>query len=281
MQQQDNELAGAPLGKEVGYPGGYDASLLYPISRAAGREQRGIPDERTLPFLGADIWTAYELSWLNLRGRPEVAIARIVVPCQSPNLIESKSLKLYLNGFTMARLASAAVLRETVAADLSSAAGMSVYVDLVEEGGFRDEHLQEFEGTNLDRLDIECDVYEPDAHLLKADFRQAPHTEVLTSNLLKSNCPVTGQPDWGSLRIDYTGFPIDHASLLRYIVSYREHNDFHEQCVERIFMDISEQCRPQRLSVYGRYTRRGGLDINPFRSSAPERMPAVARLARQ
>ncbi len=278
---RENVLAGAPLGHDVAYDVGYDPSLLYPIPRERARAELGLAADRTLPFLGADIWAGYELSWLNERGRPQVAIVRLVVPCQSPNLVESKSLKLYLNGFAMARVASADVLRETIAADLSAAAGAAVYVDLVESGAFGRERLQEFDGTPLDRLDIECSVYRPDAGLLEADFHQQPHTEVLNSNLLRSNCPVTGQPDWGSVRIAYTGCPIDHASLLRYIVSFREHTGFHEQCVERMFMDIRERCQPQRLSVFARYTRRGGLDINPLRSSAPELMPPFVRLARQ
>ena len=276
------------LGKASSYPDRYDPGLLFPIPRAPKRAEIGIDTQP--PFMGADLWTAYELSWLNLRGKPQVAIAQVVVPCESPNIIESKSLKLYLGSFSNTRFADAAEVLARLKADLGPAVwpqqgqvspGASVGVKLIAPEDFAGQRIAALEGLSLDRLDIECEHYSPAPELLTAAFDEQPVSEVLTSDLLKSNCLVTGQPDWGSVQISYSGAQIDQGALLRYLVSFRNHTEFHEQCVERIFMDVWSRCKPTRLAVYARYTRRGGLDINPFRSSYPQPLPAQLRTARQ
>lgn len=274
------------LGKASAYVDQYDASLLFPIPRIAKRREIDIQGE--LPFFGADLWTAFELSWLNSRGKPVVALAHFTIPCETPNIIESKSFKLYLNSFNNTRFDSLeavqARLREDVNEALwrgAAARQSSAGVRVIAQDNFEFQKVQELEGLNLDRLDIECSDYTPRPDLLKADHENPPVTETLVSHLLKSNCLVTGQPDWGSVQISYTGAAIDQEALLRYIVSFRNHNEFHEQCVERIFMDITRQCQPMKLSVYARYTRRGGLDINPLRTSHPMALPSNTRTARQ
>jgi 7-cyano-7-deazaguanine reductase len=284
------------LGKQSAYVDHYDASLLFPIPRIGKRREIGI--DGTPNFFGADLWTAFELSWLNPRGKPQVAIAHITVPCDSTNIVESKSFKLYLNSFNNTQFADVAAVTACLRADLNAAiwqqAGAdigaspiqsSVGVKILLPEMFDREPVHELDGLNLDRLDIECPQGAPGSapkhELLVAAFDEAPVSEVFTSNLLKSNCLVTGQPDWGSVRISYEGPQIDQGSLLQYIVSFRNHNEFHEQCVERIFMDIWTRCKPIKLSVYARYTRRGGLDINPFRTSYPQAVPLNIRTARQ
>ncbi|MCM2342005.1 NADPH-dependent 7-cyano-7-deazaguanine reductase QueF [Rhodoferax sp.] len=275
----------SPLGQPALYADQYDAALLFPIARAPQRTELGIG--ATLPFLGADLWTAFELSWLNLRGKPQVALAHITVPCESANIIESKSLKLYLGSFNNTRFPDAAEVLARLRADLTEAAWRggivqsSVGVRLVAAELFDREPIEELDGLSLDRLELDCDRYTPAPELLSAATEEAPVTEVLTSNLLRSNCPVTDQPDWGSVQISYFGPQIEQAGLLRYIISFRNHQGFHEHCVERMFMDIQARCQPHKLSVYARYTRRGGLDINPFRTSYPQALPANRRNARQ
>lgn len=273
------------LGKTSAYADQYEASLLFPIPRLAKRLELGLAGMP--PFLGADLWTAFELSWLNLRGKPQVALAHFTVPCETPNIIESKSFKLYLNSFNNTRFADAAEVQARLRADISEAAWRGaaqpsiVGVKLLLPELFDREPVHEMDGLSLDRLDVECTRYTPAPDLLRAAFDEQPVSEVLTSNLLKSNCLVTGQPDWGSVQIRYSGPQIEQAGLLQYLVSFRNHHEFHEQCVERIFMDLWTQCKPARLSVYARYTRRGGLDINPFRTSHPQGLPANVRMARQ
>ncbi|MBC5781941.1 NADPH-dependent 7-cyano-7-deazaguanine reductase QueF [Ramlibacter sp. USB13] len=273
------------LGKPVAYPDQYDAALLYPIARAPKREEIGIAGAP--PFFGADLWTAYEVSWLNPRGKPQVALAHITIPCETPNIVESKSLKLYLGSFNGTAFASADEVRERLRKDIGEAvwrgapAPASIGVRLVLPDMFDAQQVQELDGLSLDRLDIECTHYTPAPELLTSAVDEQPVEEVLTSNLLKSNCLVTGQPDWGSIQIRYTGPQIDQGGLLRYLVSFRNHDEFHEQCVERIFMDVWRRCKPSRLAVYARYTRRGGLDINPLRTSHPMALPANVRNARQ
>jgi 7-cyano-7-deazaguanine reductase len=273
------------LGKASAYVDQYDASLLFPIPRCGKRAEIGITGDA--PFFGADMWTAFELSWLNLRGKPQVALAHFTVPCESTHIVESKSFKLYLNSFNNTRFAEAADVLARLRADISEAVWRggpvrsSVGVKLVAPDLFDREPVYELDGLNLDRLDIECTRYEPAPDLLCTTEDDGPVTEVLVSNLLKSNCLVTGQPDWGSVQISYTGLPIGQEGLLQYLVSFRNHNEFHEQCVERIFMDIWTRCKPLKLTVYARYTRRGGLDINPFRTSYPQPLPGNTRTARQ
>lgn len=274
------------LGKTSAYADQYDPSLLFPLPRQPKRDEIGIQDK--LPFFGADLWTAFELSWLNQRGKPQVALAHFTIPCETPNIIESKSFKLYLNSFNNTRFDSLEAVQERLREDINEALWRgaparlsSASVRVMAPEHFETQRVQELEGLSLDRLDVECTDYSPRPDLLKADHDNPPVTETLVSHLLKSNCLVTGQPDWGSVQISYTGAAIDQEGLLRYIVSFRNHNEFHEQCVERIFMDIMRQCRPLKLSVYARYTRRGGLDINPLRTSAPMAIPKNVRTARQ
>jgi len=273
------------LGKPAGYIDHYDRSLLFPIPRGPKRAEIGLVGQ--LPFFGADLWTAFELSWLDPRGKPQLAIAHITVPCETPQIVESKSFKLYLGSFSNSTFGSADEVRTRIRDDVSEAvwrgasSQSSVGVRLVLPEAFDREPVHELDGLSLDRLEVECTDYTPRPELLAATFGEQPVTEVLTSNLLKSNCLVTGQPDWGSIQIRYSGPQIEQAGLLRYLVSFRNHNEFHEQCVERIFMDVWRRCKPTRLAVYARYTRRGGLDINPFRTSHPSALPANVRTARQ
>nr|WP_198984350.1 NADPH-dependent 7-cyano-7-deazaguanine reductase QueF [Herbaspirillum sp. ASV7] len=271
----------SPLGKSSEYPTHYDPSLLFPIPRAPKRAELQISG--TLPFFGADFWTAYEISWLNLRGKPQIAIATFMVPADSPNIIESKSFKLYLNSFNQERLENADHLVEKLRHDLSAAAGATVQVTLTEAAQFGQVQFGELGGLSLDRLDVEIEATaHPDGSILRARHDEATVEETLVSHLLKSNCPVTSQPDWGSVQIHYVGAPIDQERLLKYIIGFREHNEFHEQCVERIFTDILHYCKPQKLAVYARYTRRGGLDINPWRSNfSSAKPPSQLRNARQ
>jgi 7-cyano-7-deazaguanine reductase len=270
----------SPLGKSAAYRSDYAPELLFPIPRQGKRDELQL--HGTLPFFGVDIWNAYELSWLNLRGKPQVAIARVSVPADSPNIVESKSFKLYLNSFNQTRLDSADALRALLQQDLSAGFGAPVQVALTLQEQFAGLKMGELDGLLLDRLDVDIDQYTPSPLLLKAALQDAPVEEKLVSHLLKSNCLVTGQPDWGSVQIHYAGPQIDQESLLKYLIGFREHNEFHEQCVERIFVDILRQCAPQKLAVYARYTRRGGLDINPWRSNfSTGQPPSNLRNARQ
>lgn len=274
------------LGRASAYADRYDRSLLFPIARATQREAMGIRSG-ALPFFGADLWTAFEVSWLNARGKPQLAIAHFTIPCETPNIIESKSFKLYLNSFNNSTFASIDAVREHLRTDLAEAAWRGsdqsggIGVKLLTPELFDREPVHEIDGLDLDRLDIECTRYQPAPDLLSSDTTQVHVNETLTSRLLKSNCLVTGQPDWGSVQIRYSGPPIDQAGLLAYIVSFRNHNEFHEPCAERMFTDIWSRCKPTKLAVYARYTRRGGLDINPFRTSWPQALPANIRTARQ
>ncbi|HET8898996.1 MAG TPA: NADPH-dependent 7-cyano-7-deazaguanine reductase QueF [Rhodanobacteraceae bacterium] len=273
-----NDVSHSPLGKDTRYGGGYDPALLYPIPRAQNRAGIGIT--APLPFVGCDVWTAWELSWLDARGKPQVAIARIRFDAASPCIIESKSLKLYLYGYASRRLASSAALIAQLEHDLGHASGAAVTVTLVLPDAFAGERILAPSGEIIDDIAVDIDHYGPPrAELLRHHAEQADET--LVTRLMKSNCPVTGQPDWASVHIRYQGPRLDRAALLRYIVSFREHSEFHEHCVERIYVDLMRQCQPSRLDVYARYTRRGGLDINPWRSSRDADPPTTARAARQ
>jgi len=269
----------SPLGKTSAYQAQYAPELLFPIARQQKRDELGISG--TVPFFGVDIWNAYEISWLNMRGKPQVAIATITAPSDSPNIVESKSFKLYLNSFNQTRLANTDALLALLREDLSNAFGAPVHVKLTMPEDFDKVQMGELDGLLLDRLDIDIDSYSPSPALLKANMEEAPVEETLVSHLLKSNCLVTGQPDWASVQVRYAGPQIDQEGLLRYLIGFREHNEFHEQCVERIFMDILRQCKPNKLAVYARYTRRGGLDINPWRANFSTAKPPNLRTARQ
>ena len=269
----------SPLGKTSEYVSSYTPSLLFPISRTAKWAELGLSAE-TLPYRGVDIWNCYELSWLTPAGKPVVAIGEFSIPADSPNIIESKSFKLYLNSLNQSAFDSREALRAVLQKDLSAAAGAPVGVRLRSLDEVAEEGIGRLPGSCIDELDIAVDGYgQPRPELLRCDAGRIVE-EQLYSHLLKSNCPVTGQPDWGTLVVDYRGPALDPASLLAYLVSFRQHQDFHEQCVERIFLDLQRLLQPQALSVYARYVRRGGLDINPYRSLA-EVAPDNRRLVRQ
>ncbi|WP_278400541.1 NADPH-dependent 7-cyano-7-deazaguanine reductase QueF [Hafnia paralvei] len=281
MSYQDHKaLSGLTLGKATEYRDQYDATLLQQVPRSMNREPLGLYPE-TLPFRGGDIWTLYELSWLNAKGLPQVAIADVELDAFSHNLIESKSFKLYLNSFNQTRFADWNEVQTTLQRDLAHCAQGNVSVQLMSLDSVEGQAIASFDGECIDHQDIEITHYEFNAELLKnAANKQAIVEETLVSHLLKSNCLITHQPDWGSVMIQYRGPKIDREALLRYLVSFRHHNEFHEQCVERIFCDIQRFCQPETLSVYARYTRRGGLDINPWRTNTPFVAPK-GRLVRQ
>ncbi|MDF1677490.1 MAG: NADPH-dependent 7-cyano-7-deazaguanine reductase QueF [Legionellaceae bacterium] len=253
------------LGQASSCDNTYNPKRLFAIPREPKRAQLQL-DSVSLPFSGVDIWNHYEVSWLNPKGKPCVAMARIMYDCTSPYLIESKSLKLYFNALNHTQFDSAAALEVCIAKDLSACLKTDVSVQII---ALHDADARiaapQFEGELVDGLDIACTVYDVDATLLtvEADVVDA----VLCSDLLRSNCPVTNQPDWGSVQVCYTGPRIVPSSFLKYVVSFRNHQGFHEQCIEQMFIDILKYCSPERLTVYGRYTRRGGIDINPYRST--------------
>lgn len=281
MSYQDNPaLAALPLGKSTEYRAQYDATLLQAVARSLNREPLGLSPD-ALPFHGADIWTLYELSWLNANGLPQVAMAEVELDAYSANLIESKSFKLYLNSFNQTRFADWETVQRTLQRDLAHCAQGGVRVTLLRLAQIEGQPIASLPGICIDEQSITIDDYRFDPHLLDnaADPTRVVE-ETLVSHLLKSNCLITHQPDWGSVMIRYRGGAINREALLRYLVSFRQHNEFHEQCVERIFNDIRRCCQPQSLSVYARYTRRGGLDINPWRSDVPFQPPR-GRLARQ
>lgn len=276
--QKETFVADAPLGKKSTYIAHYTPELLFPIPRQRKRDEIHVPTP--LPFYGFDTWNAYEVSWLNLKGKPEIAIIQCDISCFSINIIESKSFKLYLNSFNNTRFASAEVVKATIAKDTQKAAAGEVAIALYPIATCNGQYFSQFSGFCLDDLDITCDTYTTQPNYLTCHSQQIV-TETLVSNLLKSNCLVTGQPDWGTVQIKYTGHAIDKPGLLQYIVSFRDHHEFHEQCVERMFMDISARCQPTHLMIEARYTRRGGLDINPVRSSHALTPTTNIRLARQ
>lgn len=270
-------LQGLSLGQQSAYISQYTPSLLQPVPRSLNRDDLGLRGE--LPFQGCDVWTLYELSWLNAKGKPVVAIGEAFVPATSPNLIESKSFKLYLNSFNQTRCDSLEAVQALLVQDLSGCAGAPVSVTLftLDQAPHQ---IAQLPGECIDSLDIEVDGYEFDETLLQGAAGHEIVEETLHSHLLKSNCLVTSQPDWGSVVIHYRGPRLDREKLLRYLISFRQHNEFHEQCIERIFTDLKHFCAPEQLTVHARYTRRGGLDINPFRSDW-EPVPANLRLIRQ
>ena len=279
MNYQDNSLKSLKLGQKTEYASQYDRTLLQPVPRTLNRDGLGITQNQ--PFtIGADIWTAYEISWLNEKGLPQVAIADIYLDYQSQNLIESKSFKLYLNSFNQSKFTDFNTVQQTMQRDLSECAQGDVKVRLNPVAVYDSQKIDHLQGDCIDEQDIEITSYEFNADWLKDCVSDEIVEEKLVSHLLKSNCLITNQPDWGTLHIHYVGKKIDHEKLLRYVVSFRQHNEFHEQCVERIFCDLMHYAKPEKLTVYARYTRRGGLDINPFRSNF-ENLPENLRLARQ
>ena len=280
QRQQQNKENKSELGKQSTYDGHYNPTRLYPIPRAEKREEIDIAPN-AIPFYGFDAWNHYEVSWLNHKGKPIVAVAEIVYDCHSPNIIESKSLKLYFNSLNNTKFSSAKEVSSVIKKDLEKMLISQVDVKLHPLHTIT--HLAlatSLHGESIDDLDIDCSTYQVAPTFLSTDNKIVK--ECLYSDLLKSNCLVTGQPDWGSVQIIYKGKKINREGLLRYIVSFRDHHEFHEQCIERIYMDITRYCEPLELTVYGRYTRRGGLDINPCRSSKPiDHTPYHIRLIRQ
>ena len=275
-------MATLPLGQATQYPDQYDPSLLFQIPRSENRLKLNIKAGQALPFVGIDIWNAFELSWLNTKGKPQIALAEFQIPADSPNMIESKSFKLYLNSLNNARFADEQEVRERLVADLSAAAGSKITARIQANETIAKKGIQEMGGVLLDRLDIEIDPHIPaDPTLLGVNEDFGPIEQCLVSHLLKSNCPVTGQPDWASVQIRYQGRPILEEGLLRYLIGFRQLGEFHEHCVETIFSDIKRECKTDKLSVYARYTRRGGLDINPFRTDHNAPWPDNTRHARQ
>jgi 7-cyano-7-deazaguanine reductase len=271
-----------PLGKQTDYISVYAPQLLFPIARAESRAL--LENAATLPFYGVDIWTGYELSWLDQRGKPVVAIAEFWIPCDSEFIVESKSFKLYLNSLNQTQFEDVAGVETIIGKDLARITNANVRVSVVPVAGQVHAlpylaEINEVAAELLDELEVSVDTYHPAPELLVTDAEVVD--ECLVSHLLKTNCPVTGQPDWASIVIRYKGKKIQRENLLRYIISFREHQDFHEHCVERIYSDIATRCAPEALTVYARYTRRGGLDINPFRTSNPELQPELVRLIRQ
>ncbi|MDO4429952.1 MAG: NADPH-dependent 7-cyano-7-deazaguanine reductase QueF [Lonepinella koalarum] len=279
MNYQGDSLSALKLGQKTEYNENYDRTLLQSVPRSLHRDGLGITHIQ--PFsVGADIWTAYEISWLNAKGVPQVAIADVEIDFRSLNLIESKSFKLYLNSFNQSKFSTLAEVQQIMQQDLKDCAKGEVKVRLNLLQNYTQQQIAAFEGDCIDNVDIEINDYNFNAALLKHCTLDNQIEETLVSHLLKSNCLITNQPDWGSVQIHYVGKQIDREKLLRYLVSFRRHNEFHEQCVERIFCDIMHFARPEKLTVYARYTRRGGLDINPFRSNF-DSIPTNLRLARQ
>lgn len=272
------------LGRTAAYPRTLDAGILFPIARAQSRQSLPLPSETAdaLPFVGEDRWTAWELSWLDPRGKPQIAVVRLTVPAESPRLVESKSLKLYLNGYAGMRFDHADAVAARIAVDLAPVLDASPEVTLVSGAAIDSVAVRALAGHSLDEQAIAIDHGGQVDPGLLAIASGAECEETLVTRLFRSNCPVTGQPDWADLQIRYRGRRIDHAGLLRYLVSFRDSREFHEHCVERIWLDIRERCRPDGLLVYARFTRRGGIDINPWRAHdrhwAP---PADVRAARQ
>lgn len=279
MNYQDKSLSALKLGQNTEYKSQYDASLLQPVPRRLNREGLGIVEQQ--PFnQGADVWTCYELSWLNSNGLPQVAIADVEIDFKSENLIESKSFKLYLNSFNQTKFASIEEVEQTLTRDLSQCASGQVSVKIHKLADYTNQPIVNFSGECIDEQEIQIESYIFSNQHLENVAEDEIVEETLVSHLLKSNCLITSQPDWGSVQIHYVGKRLNREKLLRYLVSFREHNEFHEQCVERIFTDLMQFAKPEKLTVYARYTRRGGLDINPFRSNF-ESIPVNLRMARQ
>ena len=279
MNYQDKSLSALKLGQNTEYKSQYDASLLQPVPRRLNREGLGIVEQQ--PFnQGADVWTCYELSWLNPHGLPQVAIADVEIDFKSENLIESKSFKLYLNSFNQTKFASIEEVEQTLTRDLRKCASGQVSVKIHKLADYTNQLIVNFAGECIDEQEIQIESYTFSNQYLENIAEDEIVEETLVSHLLKSNCLITSQPDWGSVQIHYVGKRLNREKLLRYLVSFREHNEFHEQCVERIFTDLMQFAKPEKLTVYARYTRRGGLDINPFRSNF-ESVPVNLRMARQ
>lgn len=276
---QDPSIQNLTLGKNTEYVGNYQPNLLQPVPRKLNRDAIEV-NEESLPFYGQDIWYGYEISWLNSKGKPIVRVAEFIFHCTSPNIVESKSFKLYLNSFNQTKFSDESQVIEAMQKDLANCSGAEVEVNLYRVDKCDALAITSMEAECIDDLDIEMDEYQLSTETLTVEENSEKTETTLVSHLLKSNCLITNQPDWATIYIQYKGMKISETGLLKYLVSFREHNEFHEQCVERIFTDIMNLCQPEYLSVYARYTRRGGLDINPYRSTLDENAPK-ARTLRQ
>jgi len=255
-----------PLGQQTVYVSEYDAGLLFPVQRAEARRQLKLG--MSLPFQGEDCWTAYEISWLDKQGKPQMRLAEFFFDCDSLNIVESKSFKLYLNSFNQTQFCNESEVIQCMQNDLSAASGKPCRIKFYHTSDSQALTIADLPGTCIDALDVTIEHYEPSPQLLNINESNECVDNIIYSHLLKTNCPVTGQPDWATVFFEYTGYEIDQASLLAYIISFRGHQDFHENCVERLFCDIQQYCQPTQLSICARYTRRGGLDINPLRTNA-------------
>lgn len=276
--QNSRVLESLTLGKATEYANKYDANLLQGVPRSLNRDDLSLVKDN-LPFFGEDVWYGYELSWLNNKGKPVVAVAEFRVPCTSDNLIESKSFKLYLNSLNQSQFENVETVQRILKKDLSNIANADVSVALFPVDQCPALSIDVIKAKCIDDLDITLSNYQYDPSLLSSSKTgETDVEEYLVSHLLKSNCLITNQPDWASVYIRYQGNKICHESLLRYLISFREHNEFHEQCVERIYCDIMKHCHVDHLEVFARYTRRGGLDINPFRSSTQKSAPNTRTL---
>ena len=280
--QNSKALNKLTLGKVTEYCSEYNPNLLQAVPRSLNRDDLSL-EVNDLPFVGEDVWYGYELSWLNNKGKPVVAVAEFRFACTSPNLVESKSFKLYLNSFNQSKFSSMSDVEKTLIKDLSATAQTQTEVKLfsVEQCSALAIASPVSSTICIDEEDVNIDDYQYQAEILstaQANTLMDNVTEKLVSHLLKSNCLITNQPDWASIYIDYKGKAIDHAVLLQYLISFRQHNEFHEQCVERIFCDLQQYCQLEELTVFARYTRRGGLDINPFRSTHLTRAPLMRTL---
>lgn len=280
LYEHNDALKNLSLGKMSDYKSSYDAHLLQGVPRSLNRNELKL-NAAHLPFVGFDLWNMYELSWLNSKGKPVVATGIAKVPFDSDNLIESKSFKLYLNSFNQTKFGSLDEVQKTLVADLSKCANKAVSVVLNDNLDKFEDKLGTFNGICLDALDIKIDNYQFTPDYLQDICSAETVTETLYSHLLKSNCLITSQPDWGSVEISYTGRKLNREKLLRYLISFRQHNEFHEQCIERIYCDLMKFAQIDSLSVYARYTRRGGLDINPLRATNNSHVINNMRLLRQ
>lgn len=271
-------LGNLELGKKSKYSTSYDPTLLQTVPRSLNRDSLNIQ----VPFVGYDIWQLYEVSFLNNKGKPIVAIGTIKVDCASSCITESKSLKLYLNSFNNTKFENLNAVVNTIKKDVSDALGVDVLVELHEVSNITNEmHTSNSDGILLDNIDCEITEYNVNPDLLKQNKNADTVEETLVSHLLKSNCLITNQPDWGTVHIKYKGKKLDHESVLKYIISMRNHNEFHEHCVERIFTDLQNNTELEELCVWANYTRRGGIDINPIRASTKELLVPIYRLIRQ
>jgi 7-cyano-7-deazaguanine reductase len=280
--QDSKELSNLTLGKSTEYCSEYNPNLLQAVPRSLNRDDLSLPSQN-LPFVGEDVWYGYELSWLNNKGKPIVAVAEFRFACTSPNLVESKSFKLYLNSFNQSKFSSIKEVEQILIKDLSATSQTQAEVTLftVEQCPALAIATADKNTLCIDEEDVTIDTFQYQPALLSNAQTNSSNEEVaekLVSHLLKSNCLITNQPDWASIYIDYKGQAIDHAVLLEYLISFRQHNEFHEQCVERIFCDLQGYCDLEELTVFARYTRRGGLDINPFRSTHLTRAPLMRTL---